>query len=120
MHRALFVHEQPDILKSFIFMPQAKKVVRHVDKRAPGKIQEYMVELGRTRCSQQHLSSNHLLYSPIVFLPNTQKSENCLCMQADDNPWVCLVLSTVRTKYYHEDFTSSPLQPHGSHMVTTD
>lgn len=75
-------------------MPQAKKVVRHVDKRAPGKIQEYMVELGRTRCSQQHLSSNHLLYSPIVFLPNTQKSENCLCMQADDNPWVCLVLSS--------------------------
>lgn len=37
----------------------------------------------RTKYSQQQLYSNCLLYSPIFFLPNTQKSKPCLCMQID-------------------------------------
>lgn len=43
----------------------------------------------RTECHQQQLSSNFLLHSSVFFLPNTQKSNPCLCMQTGSNPGGC-------------------------------
>lgn len=114
MHRALFVHVQPDVLKSLIFMSQAKKVVRHVDKRAPGKIQEHMVEQGLGVASNS--SPLTICCTAPFFFFQTHKNQKTV--------FVCRQMTIPGCPWYYQQSEQSitmktSLLHHSSHMEIT-
>jgi len=89
-----------------------------VDKRAPGKIQEYVVEKGLSAASNS--SPQTVCWTAPFFSSQTHKNQNSVLVCRETAiPGRWLVWPTVRTKGYHEAATSSPLQSHGNHTAAT-
>lgn len=107
-----------EVLKSLIFMSQAKKVMRHGDKRAPGKMQEYMVEQGLGVASNS--SPLTICCTAPFFFSQTHNNQKTvfLCRQTT-TPGRWLVLPTVSTKYCREDLTPATWKSYGHYWLNT-